>query len=441
LRSFILQTIFVLALPASGAFGFQSVATADDAYEGIPPGYDFPADANRLSGYLNCDNVHAMRLHAWRVFEGLTQGSALRSGTPKWQTWYDVDDVFPSQPATGVSRQMKLRDLQAPAELNDIHLDAPARPAKAPADSGLATLIGQLILYNREAYCQIRACGFNLQKTLNDLKANKREIDFPPSSIALKTSWVYVAQKGCTKIPVWNFQRRAPGLISDLQNLWPGQVNVCPEAGPSDPFWRLYSVPILKDELAQVKKVIGFGKAECGDYAVMVGFHFATRELLNWIWATFWWHNNPNRGPYAEDRPKTLKGVWRNYLMAVSYDMDRPREPDGKPHIAYNPYLEGALDDGVASNCMTCHRRATWPLSGSIDALLTDGERAPVKFPSIVVRGGDAATATYFNAPYGDLLKTSFLWSLVLRSRPPGPKPDPPVPPGCMCQMEPAGQR
>jgi hypothetical protein len=126
-------------------------------------------------------------------------------------------------------------------------------------------------------------------------------------------------------------------------------VNVCPGAGPSDPFWKLYNVPILQGELTQVTKLKAFQYAKPGGYAVLVGFHFATREVRNWVWATFWWHNFPNQGPYAEDRPRTLKGVWRNYLMAASYDMVRPREADGKPHIAYNPYLEGQFWDGVTS--------------------------------------------------------------------------------------------
>ena len=432
MRNFILQTFFALALPASAAFGFQSLASASDAYEGMPSGYDFPAEENRLLGYLDCNDVHAMRLHAWRVFEGLTRDSALGGGIPKWQTWYDIDDAFPPSHAAGVSRRMKLRDLEVPEEL-------------APADknSALATLLGQVILYDREAYCQIRACGLYLQQYLDDLKANKLEVDFPKTSIALKTSWVYVPRKGCTKIPVWNFRRRAPGLVVNPKEEWLDSVNVCPEAGRSDPFWTLYSVPILQDELAHVKNVKGFGGADPGDYAVLVAFHFATRELRNWVWATFWWHNLPNQGPYAEDRPKTLKGVWQNYLMAVSYDMDRPPEPDGKPHIAYNPYLEGAFWDGVTSNCMTCHRRATWPLgiNSAINTLLTDNSRGRVKFPSIVVRGSDAAIGTYFNAPYDDLLKTSFLWSVVLHSQPPNSKPNPPIPPDCKCEVVPAGQR
>jgi hypothetical protein len=437
LRNFILRTLFALAITANGVLGFQSLASASDAYEGIPRGYDFPADENRLLAYLDHNDVHAMRRHAWRVFEGLTTKSALGHGIPKWQTWYDVDDAFPSGHAGGVSRTMKLRDLEVPEELKDIQRPLPAGPVAAPPapDNALATLLGQLILYNREAYCQIRACGLYLKKHLDELKAQGRTIDFPRTAIALKTSWVYVSQTGCTPIPVWNFRRLASGLVINFQGRWPDPpVSVCPEAGPSDPFSKLYSVPILPEELAQVRNVAGFDKANAGDYAVLVGFHFATRELQNWVWATFWWHNLPDDGPWADDRPKTLKGVWRNYLMSVSYDMDRPREADGKPHIAYNPYLEGQFPDGVTSNCMTCHRRATWPLSGRVNTLLTDNERQSLSFPNIVVRGSDAAVNTYFNVPYDKLLKTSFLWSLVFHSKPQDADPNPPVPAGCECQ-------
>jgi hypothetical protein len=47
--------------------------------------------------------------------------------------------------------------------------------------------------------------------------------------------------------------------------------------------------------------------------------------------------------------------------MNVSYDMNEPREPDGSPHVNFNPYLEALKPGGMKSNCMTCHRLAASP--------------------------------------------------------------------------------
>ena len=159
---------------------------------------------------------------------------------------------------------------------------------------------------------------------------------------------------------------------------------------------------IFDAQLAKIKATGGLLNANAGDYAILVGFHFATHEIPDWLWATFWWHNLPDKGKYAEDRPASLKGVWQNYLMTASYDMDEPREPDATPRIAYNPYLEGALDDGLTSNCMTFHRRAAWPKQAPVTIRLLDNECVEEDPSGVVVRGRAAALATYFSvdSPY-----------------------------------------
>ncbi|MFO1002336.1 MAG: hypothetical protein U0936_18570 [Planctomycetaceae bacterium] len=47
--------------------------------------------------------------------------------------------------------------------------------------------------------------------------------------------------------------------------------------------------------------------------------------------------------------------------MDVSFDADTPREFDGSPNACMNPWLEARFDLGMSSNCLTCHRRSTWP--------------------------------------------------------------------------------
>jgi hypothetical protein len=408
---------FVMAVVA----GFLSAAVpgcdvrVKDTYEPVPPRFDFPANPDQLQTYVNTNDVHHMRAHAWHVFAGLTNPSRHNPKLPIWETWYDKADVF-SDPSKPVTHAEPLRPLAAPVEL---------RPA---AKGNLAAFM----LYNRETCEAIRDNSLYRQSVLNDLRSKpprdvaQLEHPFRPSSVALKTSWMVVHKDSCSQIPVWNFERLAPGSLSNISSNWPDQVWIRPSAGlcPNQPnaysldwakahfYW--FQIPNDPAQLAEVQNSIQ-GPVEPGDYAVLVGLHFATKELSNWVWATFWWHNHPDQGIYADDRPgpAVLKGVWRNYLMNVAYDMDKPREPDGRPHIAYNPYLEGNLINGLESNCMTCHRRATWPVPADVQTAgsWTSGSS---QFQGLVVRGHEAATATYFNEPgFECRLKLGFLWSLA----------------------------
>ncbi|HEX2673287.1 MAG TPA: hypothetical protein VHM25_20540, partial [Polyangiaceae bacterium] len=105
---------------------------------------------------------------------------------------------------------------------------------------------------------------------------------------------------------------------------------------------------------------------QVGDFLVFVGTHLTTKEIDDWVWATLWWHDKPNDGPFAADRTDKVKGVWRNYLMSAAYDLNLPLESDGKPHITFNPWIEARFRDegfgnGIVSNCMNCHNRASYP--------------------------------------------------------------------------------
>ena len=138
-----------------------------------------------------------------------------------------------------------------------------------------------------------------------------------------------------------------------------------------------------------------------GDYVVFAGTHLTTKEIDDWVWATFWWHDRPDVGPYAADRTDNVKGVWRNYLMRTSYDLNLPREDNGTAHIAFNPWLEAGFLHGIDSNCMNCHNRAAIP--GSNGAFLP------------IMRGNpDCSTILAFKA---GSLRTDFLWSISFRTQ------------------------
>lgn len=136
----------------------------------------------------------------------------------------------------------------------------------------------------------------------------------------------------------------------------------------------------------------------------LVALHYTTKEIPNWVWATFWWHDKPTDGPFAKARPgeTIVRGVWRNYLMAVSFDMDLPKEADGSPHVAFNPWLEARFANGVNSNCMTCHQRAVWD-----PQIPDDAGNAPPFLP--ITRGVASPDDPLFRTS----TKVDFLWSLL----------------------------
>jgi len=154
-----------------------------------------------------------------------------------------------------------------------------------------------------------------------------------------------------------------------------------------------------------------------GNIALLVAMHVTTKEISNWTWQTFWWSPDAGDTTRAVGRPASVKGVWRNYLMNVAYYMvTPPTSSTGTPNIAYNPYLETNLSGtftndagqtvnwtGVTSNCMTCHRMATWGVLKR-DSTSQGPSGAPYENNG-QVNPGDPVFAGY--------TKLDFLWSVT----------------------------
>jgi hypothetical protein len=137
------------------------------------------------------------------------------------------------------------------------------------------------------------------------------------------------------------------------------------------------------------------------DSVALVAVHVTTRELPDWVWATFWWHDEPDAAPFGDDRPAEVQPPFDHLRMRVAYSADVPLADDGSPHIAFNPYLEAGFALGPESNCLGCHQRATLTPDGPGDV-----------FP--VHRGSLSPDDPFFTGK----LRTHFLWSMVFRPRP-----------------------
>jgi len=390
----------------------------------IPAGYDFPAVESALLKFRDTGDVDGMRRHAWLVFAGMTQPTS--TGEAVWETWYSGSETFGAAQPQALAERKLQRKFQVPRQFRESGLHPQAIGASLASitlfDEELRTFVRQNKLYLRSTL-----------KSINDAfpsqtPVEKREIaEFPNRAIALKTVWWIIKRQGLTVMPVWD-----PALNPTIPEgndfpTWKRCVAVDPSrttipAGESKtstcnqslssvvtvvPLDSFYHFPLTAEDVSALRDLNVFipnldETTTAGDYLALVALHYTTKEIRDWVWATFWWHDKPNDGSFAANRPSEVKGVWRNYLMDISYSMDSPTASDGGPHAAFNPWLEARFRSGTVSNCMTCHRRSVF-----------SGRSSDQVFRP-VTRGTPAPDDPRF----GGATKLDFLWSVLLESLP-----------------------
>ena len=361
--------------------------------------------------------MRAIRKHSWLVFAGLTQKTA--QGEALWETWYSGDETFSSNPSPLGVRKIQ-RPFTEPRQL--MPLDG--RPP------GVGASLLSFTLFNEETRCHIRCNGYNLQDYLTKLNRaypdgtptpDRHILDFPRTSMSLKTVWWIIKKCGLTAMPVWDAEKNHQLPNGNPFDTWARVVAVDPsrakipagERADVDllgtmhrgagvvPLASLYSFAITNNEIAAVQNssAPNASTAQIGDYAALVAMHYTTKEIPDWVWATFWWHDLPDKGRFGQDRSAKVAGVWRNYRMYTTLSMETPKAlEDGGPNICFNPWLEAPLKQGLVSNCMACHQNATWPA-------LPDSRR--------VVRGPICPGDSSFRYR----MKLDFLWSIAIESQ------------------------
>lgn len=433
------------------------------AYEGIPARFGFPASAAVLQGYVYAGNDRAVRAHAWSVWAGMTSPTGSRENgraLPVWETWYPVSEVF-----------ARNSDLSPASERGRVHrrefvpLRQSEHAGRAFGNEPAAVL--SFVKYDRPAALHVRSEGIYLQATLAALKkgfdrartpVEERAIaPFPSDSVVIKPVFWLVenpgsgkAPGGLTVLPYWDAKYPPPPHGQPPgSSTWAKCVAVDPSGkhvgetrtvdcngakGKPRPVKakvigldRFYAVRLSNPaDVAAAQAVFrtspdrlppGDKDADLGDYMVLVAMHVTTKEMPDWTWETFWWSPTPDAPPFGHDRPASVEGVWRNYDMCASYSMVTPRQPDGRPHACFNPYLETDLGPtsffrvgtqwfppdpmaGTQSNCMSCHARAAYPS--------TSNPRT-ANYGRIFNEGYLAPDDPYF----AHLSRVDFLWSVV----------------------------
>ncbi|THD02487.1 hypothetical protein B1810_14265 [Panacagrimonas perspica] len=409
--------------------GTSSIATAAGQTTLKPQEHAVVAEQRaRLESIRASGDRQAARHHAWTLFDTLASDTAGRTW-PFFEGWFSEAETFEPEASAGVmppfTHPAKFRSPAAPG-----HQGVPGAP--------LITYVH----FNASAYQHIREHRLFDADALRGLaESGASDPEFrqartipalPASAIALKTGWWPVAAHGVTALPVWDADANDPRVEGNDYSTWSRVIGVAPERRRTtatsadlefmgrrittnevvglDAFVRVEldddtARRVMQDPAALRAAQLALGRPlQAGDYLLLVALHLATREIDDWVWATFWWHDRPDTGPFSSGRPKALPAPWNQYLMSETLDFNQPTERDGTPAIAFNPWLEARFPDagmgsGVVSNCMACHVRASYP---------------PVDFAS-VLRGTPLASSD--PAMGAGQVRTNFLWSIPIQAQ------------------------
>jgi hypothetical protein len=396
------------------------------------------------AGLNDRSELATQRRHVWNLMTRLT---AIRSSRqrPAFESWYGEDAAFAADSVPAAARGIEAFSRVSPR---------PLAAANNSGNEGDAAAGGQVdatgdiplltyVLYSPTAYLHIRRNELYLTTRLASLRdsgpldpafaGDHRIPDFPDHAAILKTAWWPIAPDRLTALPVWDPELNPARAGGNPYTSWQRVVAVDPAgslaptaSAPVEFAGRVFpearraalasfyyvrvdaalAARMTRDRPTRKAAIIALGRElRAGDYLALVSMNLAVREAGHWKWATFWWHDHPDRGPFAEQRPDSLTAEWRHYLMQVSFDAERPLAADGGPHVCFDPYLEGRFPDGgqgggTVSNCVACHQRASYPAVSFLP----------------VTRGGPDRTSDPAYAP--GRLRTGFIWSLAMHSAP-----------------------
>lgn len=329
-------------------------------------------------------DYNSQREYFWEFWAFVTEQD--EAGSPFFNTYFTRDEIFSADGGD---------------EANDF--ESPDQHDRIDDPSGAGSITS--LFFNEAAIDFIRRNQYNYEQTFIDLSekftqdgtpAADRKISFPASSIGLKPIWFPVLDQTDPSyriVPVWDGDPQYPVTAEalDAQNpplptdtllgfkravvidvtgeevpdgatvtiSWNGDDSYEAEVISINEFY--YDV-ITEADLADAVSAIQSqypdlaDKLQVGDFFLLTGMHILPEaEEAGKTVATYWWHPEPNFGPYSGERLDSVVGVFRNYLMQTFFQSGEPTEYDGTPYVMFNPYLEAADSGGVASSCVLCH--------------------------------------------------------------------------------------
>jgi hypothetical protein len=147
--------------------------------------------------------------------------------------------------------------------------------------------------------------------------------EFPRSAVLIKTSWKPLAGPEATGIPVHDTSAAAMKALIE-EGTWPGPSHT-------------KKPPLANPERSQIYTNI----TQEGQEWALVGVHFVTKDVREWVWVSLWWDPDATKD-FGADRPAQSNvlnsGVWKNYKMCVASSFN---EGDGAPWSHYTGNQQG----------------------------------------------------------------------------------------------------
>lgn len=375
----------------------------------------FPVDSTTILQWVAATDTNSIRQHAWNLWAGLTaMTNQISNGDtlPVYETWLSRYEVY-NPGAASEKRTLAARGRPADHGFHSpVQFHHPGSSLVAGANTEGNERVVAGVKYNMASAEHVWTHNYTDSAHLTALNdsfpagtpiADRNIIPFPQSAIATKPVYWIINQTGLTVMPYWAGADSSSSPGEPTPATWTQFVAVDPtgqQVGQTvqvqqngktyqarviglDQF---YSFALTQDEVNDIVQadsnqaldpIISNGSIDViidgqqsqqpigvGDFGALVAMHVATKEIGNWTWQTFWWTPDYQNNPLANDQPANVQGPFKNFAMQQAYYMTVPSGPtQGQNQVTFNPYLETGLtpaDSGVVSNCMSCHRMASW---------------------------------------------------------------------------------
>ena len=362
----------------------------------LSPAQSCPPYCKVIDGYrMTTGSMNELRHAAWDLLLPFTQHT---EGLPTAPEWHSVTSIRPPPPPPAAS-SAGIEPLGAAGATKTAALEPkfPQFALELPRAAGLAP--GQPKVYEA-AYVNSTVWNVieHLETTDEQQRRHVRELELPPKAMAIKLFFYRVRKGEKTPVRLWDWAKVRVTKEADLDDS--GMERRCVTADSSvpgcvaarDSFYTVLvtdklvfkCVPNCENDLAN------------GDLLILVGMHIASKQTPEWLWATFWWRGKDQEtlsGEYwtcqTAQRPESITKTdrWNNYSMDATAsfqllkpapkpgskdalcgvpptlgDTGDPRQADQSYLAAYNPFAEAGLVNGLKSNCVNCHSRATTSL-------------------------------------------------------------------------------
>jgi len=336
----------------------------------VPSTVELQALFNELEG-----SMKKRRDFAWKVVEQVLQPVKIKLldgvtevEVPLWQTWYEGRPALDETgvPVPGTFNELdplfklyfkKLKPVLAAnpnAEVGPVIKDTMKDFATKDLSSSLTNaqlsnvlhqhvasgmfgkLLGQGTTVFSPSFIEhilgesrgIDRCKFDVSAA-NDPPPSPTEFspcmkEFPRSAVLIKTSWKRLAGLQATGIPVHDTSAAGVKALIE-EGTWPGPSHPAKQPALANP------------DRSQIYTNI----TQEGQEWALVGVHFVTKDVREWVWVSLWWDPDATKD-FGADRPAQSNvlnsGVWKNYKMCVVSSFN---ERDGAPWSHYTGNQQG----------------------------------------------------------------------------------------------------